>query len=155
MSSPGKKDEAVFEFARSPCAPLALCPLQRQRQAGVCSACRPRYELHHLFEESSSFTDHEEILPPFKPSKKKLCSRTQRKCGQCLLWMEDIKGNSTRSLTTRSVPPQTPCSSCHVLLCFPVEHPINNMCKSLARNITAPPDCWLQFHKCVRSEQIK
>lgn len=141
MSSPGKKDEAVFEFARSPCAPLALCPLQSPRHAGVNSACRPHYELHNRFKKSSNFTVHEEILPPFKPSKEKLHSHAQRRCPQCLLWMEDIKGNSTRSLTTRSIPPQKPFSSCHVLLHFPVEHPINNMCKSLARNITAPPDC--------------
>lgn len=110
------------------------------------SACRAPCELYSLFRKSPALQAMKKprcLAGSFKLSEGKLHSHAQRKCHRSLwvLWMEDVKGNSTHSLTTHSIPPQNPFFLCLVLLHAPVEHFIHNMCKSLGRNIPAPPAC--------------
>lgn len=140
--------------------PLPLCP------ALVCPARTPLCGLRGLFRSPPSLTVRQRgnliALPHWLLSSLKgNCSHIQRKCSwsQGVLLMADVKANSICLLATRphflAIWSRNLFLSHLVLLHTPVEHPINNLSKSLARNITATPDCWLQFHKCVRSEQIK
>lgn len=126
--------------------PLPLCP------ALVCPARTPHCGLCGSFRSPPSLTVGQRgnliALPHWLLSSLKgSCSHIQRKCSrsQGVLLMADVKANSICLLATRphflAIWSRNLFLSHLVLLHTPVEHPINNLSKSLARNITATPDC--------------